>query len=78
MLQAPSPTLTQTFGQKMSQVGTVVIFIFIFFFFEEEEEEKEEKEKLALFMKRIINFQQMIRRNHLDKPPLSNKLASML
>ncbi len=28
---------------------------------EEEEEEEEEEEKLALFMKRIINFQQMIR-----------------
>ncbi len=30
---------------------------------EEEEEEDEEEEKLALFMKRIINFQQMIRCN---------------
>ncbi len=27
----------------------------------EEEEEEEEEEKLALFMKRIINFQQMMR-----------------
>ncbi len=27
----------------------------------EEEEEEEEEETLALFMKRIINFQQMIR-----------------
>ncbi len=27
---------------------------------EEEEEEEEEEEKLALFMKRTINFQQMI------------------
>ncbi len=28
---------------------------------EEADEEEEEEEKLALFMKRIINFQQMIR-----------------
>ncbi len=28
---------------------------------EEEEEEKKKEEKLALFMRRIINFQQMIR-----------------
>ncbi len=42
-----------------SPSGSVVVVVVVEE--EEEEEEEDEEEKFALFMKRIINFQQMIR-----------------